>query len=45
MILILIEIKDISDVDQYFTAHFLLDARWTDPRLADNNLGFDKMSC
>ena len=45
MILILIEIKDISDVDQYFTAHFLLDARWKDPRLADSNLDFDKMSC
>ncbi len=45
MILILIEIKDISDVDQYFTAHFLLDVRWKDPRLADSNLDFDKMSC
>ncbi len=45
MILILIEIKEISDVDQNFTAHFVLDARWKDPRLAAAILGVDTVSC
>ena len=45
LILLVIEIKEINDVDQYFTAHFLLDARWKDPRLATSNLAVDNRSC